>query len=224
MAVTRDWIPKQIHKFKIFADNLCKRVRDNAEAWHLDAEEVSKLLSLRLKFNKYYKISTVQYTHNLNDIENTKKARKEYQKALRTMGICQLKSNLFMNDSDRMKCGLNTGEKGYNLSPVASYSPLIDFRSAGDLGGTIISMDPASHKACKPVGQNGIRVRFGFYPANEPITLEADCTQTIGLTKSFGKVVFDPTKKGMRFVGYARYFNTRQIEGIIATTFYGIVC
>ena len=55
MAVTRDWIPKQIHTFKIFADNLCKRVRDNAEAWHLDADEVNNLLSLRLKFNKYFR-------------------------------------------------------------------------------------------------------------------------------------------------------------------------
>ena len=224
MAVTRDWIPKQIHTFKIFADNLCKRVRDNAEAWHLDADEVNNLLSLRLKFNKYYKISTIKHTYTLTDLDNTKSARKAYQKALRSMGIGRMKRNLFMTDNDRMKCGLNTGEKGYALSPVASCSPLIDYRSAGDLGGTIISLDPASHKACKPVGQDGIRVRFGFYTINGQIPLEADCTQTIGLTKSFGKVVFAPNKVGMLFVGYARYFNTRQIEGVIATTFYGMVC
>ena len=224
MAVTRDWIPKQIHKFKVFADNLCKRVKDNAEAWHLDANEVTKLLSLRLKFNRCYKKSTIKNTHSLADIDNTKKARKAYQKALRTMGIGRMKRNSFMTDSDRMKCGLNTGEKGYNLSPVASTSPLIDFRTEGELGGTIISMDPASHKACKPIGQDGIRIRFGFYKLDEKIPPEADCTQTIGLTKSFGKVVFDPAKKGMFLVGYARYFNTRQIEGVIATTFYGIVC
>jgi len=224
MAVTRDWIPKQIHTFKIFADNLCKRVRDNAEAWHLDVDEVSNLLSLRLKFNKYYKISTIKHTHTPTDLDNTKSARKAYQKALRSMGIGRMKRNLFMTDSDRMKCGLNTGEKGYTLSPVAFSSPLIDYRSAGDLGGTIISLDPASHKACKPVGQDGIRVRFGFYKINGQIPLEADCTQTIGLTKSFGKVVFDPNRKDMLFVGYARYFNTRQIEGVIATTLYGMVC
>ena len=140
------------------------------------------------------------------------------------MGIVRMKYNLFMTDSDRMKCGLNTGKKGYTLSPIAACSPLIDCRIMGNLSATIISMDPASHKTCKPIGQDGIRIRFGFYTINGKIPLEVNCTQMTGLTKSFGKVVFAPNRKGMLFVGYARYYNTRQKEGLTATTFYGMVC
>ena len=45
MAVTRDWIPKQIHKFKVFADNLCRRVSKNVDTWQLDVDEAAELLS-----------------------------------------------------------------------------------------------------------------------------------------------------------------------------------
>ncbi len=223
MAVIRDWIPKQINKFKIFADNICKLASSNAMDWHLDADEISKLLALRLIFNRYYRKSTIQNTHSLNDTDNTQKARKPYEKAIRGMGIGRMKNNSFMTDGDKRACGLNIGEKGYTLSPVAKVSPLIDYRNMGKLGGKVISMNPATHKTCKPVGQDGIKVTIGFYRINEPIPLEVDCTFVALLTKSFGKVIFPDTKEGYCFVGYARYYNTRAIEGNVATTFYGVV-
>ena len=60
MAATRDWIPKQIDKFKIFADNLCKRTRDNAWAWHLVAGEVSRLRFFRPNYNRSFNLLIVR--------------------------------------------------------------------------------------------------------------------------------------------------------------------
>jgi len=134
-----------------------------------------------------------------------------------------MKSNLFMTDIEKMGCGLNIGEKGYTLSPVALVSPLIDYRSKGNLGGKVISMDPASHKTCKPLGQDGIKIAIGYYKITDPIPKEVDCTLTLMLSKSFGSIVFPAKKYGFLFVGYARYFNTRNILGMVATRFYGTV-
>lgn len=223
MAVTRDWIPKQIHKFKVFADNLCKRASKNSVNWHLDSDEVTALLGWQRKFNRYFKISTIKNTHSQRDNDNTKNARKTYQKLLRKMGIGRMKNNLFMTNIDKMGCGLNIGEKGYTLSPVALVSPLIDYKSKGNLGGQVISMDPASHKPCKPVGQKGIKIAIGYYKMDDPIPKEVDCTLTVMLSKSFGNIVFPSKKYGYCFVGYARYFNTRNIQGMVATRFYGTV-
>ena len=60
MAATRDWIPKQIDKFKIFSDNLCKRTRDNAWAWHLVAGEVSRLRFFRPNYNRSFNLLIVR--------------------------------------------------------------------------------------------------------------------------------------------------------------------
>ena len=224
MAVNRDWVPKQIDKFKIFADNLCKKAKDNAGKWQLDAGEVASLLVLRAIFNRYYRISSIKNTHSVQDTENTKGARKNYQKALRTMGIKRMKNNPYMTDSDRFVCGLNNNAYTHTLSPVADTSPLIDFNNNGDLGGKIVCIDPKSHKACKPEGQDGIWITFGFHKAGKAIPPETDCTLTIQLSKCHGKVVFPQKYKGMPFVAYARYYNTREILGLVATQFFGTVC
>ena len=143
---------------------------------------------------------------------------------MRQIGICRIKSSAYITDEEKLSCGLNIGEKGYNLSPIATVGPLIDYRNEGNLGGTVISMSPASHKTCKPIGQDGIIICFGFYKANATIPIESKCTHTILLTKSYGKVVFPDKKRGKCFVGYARYYNTRNIVGLLATVFYGTVC
>jgi hypothetical protein len=189
----------------------------------IDAGEVATLLSWRLTFNGYYKISTIKKVHSKTDTNNTKDARKTYQKLLRQMGIGRMKRNIFMTDRDRMACGLNNNANTYTLSPVAKTSPLIDFRGRSGLGGTVISLDPDSHKACKPLGQNGIRVTFGFYKPNQAKPLELDCTFTVFLSKCFGKIVFPTQSLGLLFVGYARYYNTRNILGLVATDFSGMV-
>ena len=128
MAVTRDWVPKQIDKFKIFADNLCERVSHNFENWHLDADQVAALLVFQAEFNRYYKISSVKNTNSTEDKDNTKAARKTYQKALRTMGIGRMKTNRFMTNVDKLACGLNIDSDSYSLSSIAKISPLIAFK------------------------------------------------------------------------------------------------
>ena len=223
MAVTRDWIPKQIDKFYIFANNLCKRATTNASKWHLDADELAALLGLQTTFNRYYEITSVRSTFSSLDTQNTKDARKFYQKSLRMMGIGRMKRNSFMTNVDRKACGLNINSNGYNLSPVAKKAPLIDYRNKGGLNGVVISIDPTTHKTCKPIGQDGVKVAFGFYRNGEPIPKERECTFTIFLTKSFGKMVFPEAQLGMCFVGYARYFNTRNVLGTVASGFYGMV-
>ena len=223
MAVNRDWVPKQIDKFKIFGDNLCKRVNDNIENWHLDAEEVAALLVRRVEFNRYYKISSIKYDHTTEDKNNTKAARKLYQKALRTMGIGRIKTNKFMTNVDKMACGLNIDSDSYTLSAIAKISPLIAFKNKGGLGGKIVCINPDTYKICKPDGQDGIKITFAFYKHGKPIPKEASGTFTIYLTKCNGKVVFPEDKLGMAFVGFARYFNTRGILGLVATKFEGMV-
>ena len=223
MAVTRDWIPKQIDKFKIFADNLCERANKYAEKWHLDAEEVATLLVWQGTFNGFYKISRVKNMHSSQDIKNTKIARKTYQKLLRIMGIRRMKTNSFMTDSDKLTCGLNSLSNTYSIAPVAEISPIIDFNNNGKLGGKLVCIDPKSHKACKPTGQDGIKISFGFYKAGERKPLEAECTFTVFVSKCHSKIVFPAASEGMLFVGYARYYNTRNVLGKVASKFYGMV-
>lgn len=224
MAVTRDWVPKQIDKFKIFADNLCERVGDNFEDWHLDADEVAALLMWQIVFNGYYKISSIKNTHSTEDTENTKAARKTYQKELRTMGIGRIKTNRFMTNVDKLACGLNIDSDSYRLSSIAKISPLIAFKNKGSMGGKIVCINPNTYKICKPDGQDGIKITFAFYKLGKRMPKEASGTFTIYLTKCNGKVVFPENKLGMPFVGFARYFNTRGILGTIATRFEGMVC
>jgi|GEM_PF-1035680 len=223
MAVTRDWIPKQIDKFKIFADNLCERANKYAAKWNLDADEVALLLTWQVTFNGFYKISRVKNVHSSLDIKNTKNARKTYQKLLRTMGIKRMKRNLFMTDNEKFACGLNNLSNTYTLSPVAETSPLIDFNNHGKLGGKVVCIDPKSHKACKPIGQDGIKISFGFYKVGEPEPLEVNCTFTVFLSKCYSKIVFPAAYAGMLFVAYARYYNTRNVLGLVASKFNGVV-
>ena len=224
MAVNRDWIPKQMDKFKIFGDNLCKRIVDNAAKWHLDGNEIAALLALQVIFNKYYAITCVRNTYSTLDTQNTKEARKLYQKALRLMGIKRLKRNTFMLDSERTGCGLNNNANTYTLSPIAKISPLIDFKNKDYLNGKIVCINPVSYKACKPDGQDGMKIAFGFYRPGKPIPRETQCPFTILLSKCHGKVVFPEIYAGFQFVAFARYYNTRGIMGLVATKFYGTVC
>lgn len=223
MTVIRDWVPKQIDKFYIFGNNLCKRVKANAGKWHLDMDEIDVLLALQAIFNEYYKVTSEKDAFSSVDTKNTKDARKPYQKALRTMGIERMKTNSFMTNTEKRACGLNNNSNGYKLSPVAKTSPLIDFRNKSSLNGVVICIDPNTHRTCKPIGQDGVKISFGFYKKGDPIPKETECTFTVYQTKCFGKIVFPEQSKGMLFVGYARYYNTRKVLGISATSFRGIV-
>jgi len=223
MAVTRDWIPKQIDKFKIFADNICDRSSVNAAKWHLIQNEIDKLILLQKKFNKYYKITSVKNTYSLVDIQNTRDARKPFQQALRHMGIVRMKMNDFMTNADKMSCGINISTTVFTHSEVANISPIIDIEHLGELNMQIVFINPNTHTACKPKGQAGMIVTFGFYKNGNPVPTEKECTYTLSLSKSFSKIVFPESAKSMMFVGFARYINTRKMIGTSATQFFGVV-
>ncbi len=223
MAVTRDWIPKQIDKFKIFGDNICKNCQKNAEKWNLIVKEVNDLLVLQQKFNDFYSISSIMNNRTLIDIQNTRDARKPYQAAIRNLAIKRLKTNALMSDEDKRRCGININSKGYTLSVISKKSPLVHFENTGICTAKMAFSNPENHKCCMPEGQNKVIVTFGFYKENESIPKEIDCTFTVIFGKSFSKIVFDASKRGMHFVGYARYINTRKKVGRSATQFFGIV-
>ncbi len=223
MGVTRDWIPKQIDKFKIFADNLCDRASVNALKWHLIQDEIDKLILLQKKFNIFYKITSVKNTYSLVDTQNTRDARKTYQKALRNIGIIKMKMNNFMTDTDKMACGINIATTVFTHATVVNFSPIINIRKLGELNMQIIFINPQTNKVCKPKGQAGMMVTFGFYKKGNLEPTENECTYTLFLSKSFSNMVFPESAKWMMFVGFARYINTRKKIGTSATQFFGVV-
>lgn len=223
MAVTRDWIPKPINKFKIFGDNICKNCQKNADKWGLIIKEVIDLLVLQKKFNDFYGISSVNNNRTLIDIQNTRNARKTYQAAIRNLAIKRLKTNALMSDEEKRRCGININSKGYTLSVISKKSPLVHVENTGICTAKMAFSNPDNHKCCMPEGQNKVIVTFGFYMENDKIPVEIDCTLTVIFGKSFSKIVFEAKRRGMHFVGYARYVNTRKKVGKSATQFFGIV-
>ncbi len=156
------------------------------------------------------------------DIQNTREARKFYQKAIRNFAMKRMKTNGNMTDEDRSRCGINNNSNGYTLSVISKESPLVHFKTTGICTAKLAFSNPENHKYCMPEGQDKVMVAFGFYKESDVIPKEIDCTMTVIFGKSFSKMVFDARQLGKYFVGYARYVNTRNKIGKSATQFFGM--
>ncbi len=223
MSRSKDWIPNSYKAFAPFLNNFKTRATANAVDWKLNAGSVTTLGTETTDFNTYYAISVEKKTRTANDVANTKKAFKSSKDTMRGIGIGQMKTNLSMTDEDRTLCGVVNNSGTHTGSPVANVSPTIQFTHTGTLGGWIIFIDPPASLGGKPVGQNGYYVSFGFYAPGSAVPAEADCTQVLIFTKQAGGVIFAPGSMSKSFVGYARYKNTRDELGGVATQFFGTV-
>jgi hypothetical protein len=224
MSNTPDWVPRSIDDFKIFGDNFTTQATTNSVAWGLDADEVANLLALQKPFNGFYDISKIKQSRTQQDTENTNNARVPYEKAIREMGQYGMKHNSLMTDANRTACGVPNDSGSHTPSPIAEIAPVIEYESAGRLGGKITALKPGKTRShAKPEGQAGIMVKFGFYKQGDAVPAENACTQTELLSHSPDYIAFDENKFGMMFTAYARYINTRQQPGTIATMFGGVV-
>lgn len=219
MSDKKDWIPRGLADFKVFADTFCAEVAANKTAWGLDATDAAAIVGEHTTFNNDYALSSVRNNHTALQTQATQDARAPLEARIRKMGI-PMKTNSLMTDVDRTACGVHNDSDAHTLSPVANVAPPVLYERAGDLGGNMAFGIPTGGE---PAGQDGVSVTFGFYAIGTTAPKEADCTQTIMFKTKHGHVVFSDTHFGMAFVAFARYYNTRAVLGTVATKFEGIV-
>ena len=224
MSAEKDWVPQNMNEFKTFGDTFSTQANTNQTKWGLETDKVTALLGQQTKFNGFYEISKNAKTRSQIDVDNTNKARVPYEQSIRDIGQHEMKHNSLMTDAEREACGVPIDSGTHTPAPVETTSPVIQYATAGRLGGKI-TFTPAggSHSGAKPAGQQGVRIKIGFYKQGDAIPTEDNCTQTEIVSNSPASIVFADDKYGMLFVGYARYFNTRKQLGTVATQFFGIV-
>ncbi len=223
MAQTVDWVPKTYELFQPFSLNIKERAIANKLIWKLVDTTVTSMAADVDDFVADYLISSKKKTRSSNDVNNTKKSFKKARSSVRAMGIGQMKNNLNMTDEDRNLCGVINDSGSHTMSPVTDSSPAVIYSRTGELGGKMVFVDPESVAGGRPDGQVGTSVMFGFYPIGGTQPLEAECTMNRLYNTRLGGVTFPPAALGKSFIGYARYYNTRNVLGTIATSFKGIV-
>ena len=225
MSTEKDWIPGPMDEFRISADNFYGEANTNQLAWHLIGTKVAAMTPLIGTFDGFHDISKHHASRRPIDTSNTEDARAPLEKLIREIGQYEMKHNDFMTNENRTNCGVpnDTGEK--HVAPVASGSLSITNKNIARLVDEIIysTTSDTSHTHAKPEGQQGLKVRFGFYEKGAPIPTEEECTQTELLGDSPSDVVFKEANFGMLYVGYARWYNTRKKLGLAATQFFGVV-
>lgn len=220
MAKKHDWVPRKIGKFRTFAGDFYEAADDNQLAWNLIGDNVTALGELFTTFDDFYDISKNKATRSKIDTKNTDDARKPLEKAIRKMGINEMKNNPNMTNSEREAIGVTNDSDTLTDAQVMSVSPGVEFTRKGILVGEW-DFDPKG----LPDGQQGIIVKIGYYTGAEDDKepAEEDCTQTDLFSKAPHVFIFPPKKKGMRFIAYIRYINTRKVKGKAATIYRGIV-
>jgi len=224
MSSSKDWVPDGINEFKTFGDIFCTQASANKTAWALDTAKVTAMLTQQGTFNGYYDISKDHQTRSSVDTNNTNNARVPYEQSIRDIGQHEMKFNSLMTDTEREACGVPNNAGTHTPASIETTSPVIQYASAGRLGGKITFAPAGSGTSgAKPEGQQGVRIKIGFYKQGDAVPTEDQCTQTEIVSNSPASIVFADSNYGMLFVGYARYFNTRKQMGTVATQFFGIV-
>ncbi len=221
MSKKKSWVPLGILVFFGFSNIFVANAVANQLDWKLVTGNVTTLVALQKIYLDFYKISSDIKNCSPLDAQNTRVARKNFMKALRTMGIQEMKFNDNMNDAERTSCGVVNNSSSRTQAVIANVGPGVNEKALGDLNLKITFIAPQA--ATVPESQEAISTKFGFYAVGDPIPTEADCLLNVVLNTKSGVVVFDASKKGKLFVGYARYINTRKQLGTAATTFYGVV-
>ena len=221
MTKGKDWIPQAKELFRKFADNFCKLVSANQVAWKLVTTQVTALLDLQTKYNACDDISSDEKNRTKLDVENTAKAFPPFLKAIRVLGIQELKFNVNMTDTDRTNCGVTNNSTSKTPAATANVGPGISTTALGDLNIRVVILEPTTGPM--PTGQKEIVIKFGFYAVGAPQPTEAQCQMIYLQSKKKGVVTFDMTNRGLQFIGFARYVNTRNVVGTAATTFKGVV-
>ena len=224
MARSKDWIPAKNLLFKEFQDTFCAGADDNQAGWVLDPGKVTILLKLQKTYLGFYAITAVKNGFTGLDEANTASAKKALKKAVRTMGIDEMKTNANMTDEDRMSVGVHNDSGTHTAAPIEKTSPVIQGSNKGSLGYQIIHSSAGSIKSHElPAGQIGIITKIGFYKKGDTVPTEDLCTQMDILGKSPAMITFNGTNFGLLFIGFARYINSRKQLGLVATTFTGVV-
>jgi len=221
MVKNKGWIPLGILLFYNFSKNFVDKAVANQLAWKLVTGNVTTLLALQKIYLDFYKISSNKRNCTPTDTQNTREARKIFIKALRTMGISEMKFNDNMTDAERTSCGVVNNSKSRTVAVVANVSPIVAKKGLSDLNMKLSFTAPQTIPAI--TGQNEVIINVGFYAIGEPIPTEAECKLSVVMNTKSGVITFDPSKKGLQFVGYARFINTRKQVGTAATTFSGVV-
>jgi len=221
MVKNKGWIPLGILLFYNFSKNFVDKAVANQLAWKLVTGNVTTLLALQKIYLDFYKISANKRNCTPTDTQNTREARKIFIKALRTMGISEMKFNDNMTDAERTSCGVVNNSKSRTVAVVANVSPIVAKKGLSDLNMKLSFTAPQTIPAI--TGQNEVIINVGFYAIGDPIPTEAECKLSLVMNTKSGVITFDPSKKGMQFVGYARFINTRKQVGTAATTFSGVV-
>jgi len=224
MSAEKDWIPRPMDDFRIFADNFYDESNTNQLAWHLIGTKVAAMTPLIATFDADHDISKHHASRKPTDTSNTEEARIPLEKLIREIGQYEMKHNDFMTNENRTNCGVpnDTGET--HVAPVASVSPAVSNKNIARLVDEIsYTTADTTHAHAKPDGQQGLKVKIGFYVKGAPIPSEDECTQTDILGDSPSDIVFAEANFGSLYVGYARWFNTRKKLGLAATQFFGVV-
>jgi len=224
MSDSKDWIPDGINEFKTFGDTFCTLASTNKTTWGLDTQKVADLLTQQTKFNGYYDISKDHKSRSTVDVENTNDARVPYEQSIRNIGQHEMKYNTLMTDTERTACGVHIDSGTHTPAPIETTSPVIQYAPAGRLGGKVTFAPVGSgYSGAKPEGQQGVRIKIGFYKQGDTVPTEDLCPQTEIVSNSPASIVFSNDYYGMMFVGYARYFNTRKQLATVSTQFFGVV-
>jgi len=221
MVKNKGWIPLGILLFYNFSKNFVDKAVANQLAWKLVTGNVTTLLALQKIYLDFYKISANKRNCTPTDTQNTREARKIFIKALRTMGISEMKFNDNMTDAERTSCGVVNNSTSRTVAVLANVSPIVAKKGLSDLNMKLSFTAPQTIPAI--TGQNEVIINVGFYAIGDPIPTEAECKLSLVMNTKSGVITFDPSKKGMQFVGYARFINTRKQVGTAATTFSGVV-
>ena len=224
MANNKDWIPAKNILFKEFQDTFCAGADNNQVAWVLDPVNVTNLLGLQKKYLIFYAITAVKNGFTGVDEANTASAKKALKKALRTMGIDEMKTNANMTDEDRLSVGVHNDAGTHTAAAIETTSPVMQGSNKGSLGYEFIYSPVGNNKSHElPAGQAGIVTKIGFYKQGGTVPTEKQCTQMDFLGKSPAHITFDSDYFSYLFIGFARYINTRKQLGTVATTFTGVV-
>jgi len=221
MAKNKDWVPKGILAFYAFSNIFVANAVSNQLLWKLITGNVTSLVALQKIYVDFYKISSNKRNCTPTDTQNTRNARKIFMRALRTMGISEMKLNDNMTDAERTSCGVVNNSVLKTPAIVANVSPIVAKKGLSDLNMKLSFTAPQTIPAI--TGQNEVIINVGFYAIGDPIPTEAECKLSVVMNTKSGVITFDPSKKGMQFVGYARFINTRKQVGTAATTFSGVV-
>jgi hypothetical protein len=169
MGSFKDWIPKSIKAFKIFADNFCALIVANATTWKVSDLDKTKLTSLKAAYDTAQEAANTPVSRNSITVAEARKARKALEAHMRYLKRVYIDPGFESGDislSDYMALGLTPHSTTRTPVAVPTSRPL--FYDLTALGGFAVRLhfkdEHIEHSEAILRGCNGCLAHYHYGP------------------------------------------------------------